>query len=117
MGIKFNEEDFINCSEFKCEQDYNDFVDIVRILGYDVYQPDYEEDVASGNYSVLVLWDGKFTADCQVDIWKGGEYTLGEILCNSLPEEAQTLRKMLLQAVKDVEEGRLTNVDEFLGKL
>lgn len=117
MGIKFNEEDFINCSEFKCEQDCNVLVDIVRILGYDVYQPDYEEDVASGHYSVLVLWDGKFSADCQVDIWKGDEYTLREILSNSLPEEARTLRKMFLQAVEDVEEGRLTSVDEFLEKL
>lgn len=111
--IKFNEEDFICCSEFKCEQDYNDFVEAVSEMGYDVYEPNYSLDVVSGTYRVMVIEGGVFTATCH-DVWKGEEYTLREILSSNLSEEAQALRKMLLRAVKDVEEGKLTNIDDFL---
>lgn len=113
--IKFNEEDFICCSEFKCEQDYNDFVEAVSEMGYDVYEPSYKQDVVSGTYKYMVFGGvfGEFSAACE-DVWKGEEYTLKEILSSNLSEEAQALRKMLLRAVKDVEEGKLTSIDDFL---
>lgn len=111
--IKFNEEDFICCSEFKCEQDYDNFVEAVREMGYEVYEPDYELDVVSRNYAIMIIEDGVFSA-APDDEWKGEEYTLKEILSSNLSEEAQALRKMLLRAVKDVEDGKLTSINDFL---
>lgn len=111
--IKFNEEDFICCSEFKCEQDYDDFVEAVREMGCDVYEPNYSLDVVSGNYGVMVIEDGVFSA-ARHDVWDGEEYTLREILSSNLSEEAQALRKMLLRAVKDVEDDKITSIDDFL---
>lgn len=116
MSIKFNEEDFISCSEFKCEQDYNDFVKAVENMGYSVYEPNYHVDVISGCYKSM-MFDGEDFTSATAEECSGKEYTLEYITRNYLSEEAQVLRKMLLQAVKDVEDGRLTSIDDFLEKL
>lgn len=115
MGIKFNEDDFISCSEFKCEQDYNDFVEAIQEMGYSVFDPDYVTDVLS-RYTCMMFDGEDFTSAVRPN-YLGKEYTLKDIMNTFLPQEAQSLRKILLQAVKDVENGRLTSVDEFLEKL
>ena len=110
--IKFNEKDFIACSEFKCEQDYNDFVKVIEDAGYSVWEPDYYTDVLS-HYKYMIFDGEDFISAINPNLL-GEEYTINEILCHNLSEEAQALRKMLLRAVKDVEEGKLTSIDDFL---